>query len=307
MQYPALAQAQDVRSIMFVPALSPAYIEKAHLRGADAIIVDLEDSIPPERKADGRRAVADAVRAIARHLPTYVRVNNTADLLDDDLRAAAIPELTGIMLPKAESAEQVRRVAAVLAEQATAAGREQPIALALLVETPLGIHSIGELAQADPSVVALVFGSEDYSAGLGVRPTPAAMTVPAQLLAIAARSRGLAAWGVAGTIVEISDEETLATVARDSRQLGFTGTIAVNPRQIPIFNAAFGVTAEEIAWAREVLAVFDDAVKQGRAAVAHKGRMIDTPVAVRAQRILARAQRTGALAGNDAAGSGSHG
>lgn len=283
--------ALAVRSIMFVPALADSYIEKAHTRGADAIIVDLEDSIPPERKPLARAALARVVPAIASHLPVFVRVNNHPEHLNGDLAAAVGPHLCGILLPKAESADQVRQVAATLARHAAAAGIDRVIALALLVETPLGIHRVAHLAECDPSVRALVFGSEDYSAVLGVRPSAEAMTVPAQMLTIAARAHGLAAWGVAGTIVEIADGELLARLAASARQLGFTGTIAVNPKQIPIFNAAFGISDEEVAWAREVVEVFDLALREGRAAVGHKGRMIDTPVAVRAQGLLARAQR----------------
>ncbi|MSQ50093.1 MAG: CoA ester lyase [Betaproteobacteria bacterium] len=286
------AQALDIRSIMFVPTLSNAYIEKAHTRGADALIVDLEDSIPPDLKKKARDAAAQVIETLARHLPVYVRVNNTPEHLEQDLEAAVVQGTTGILLPKAESAGQVRAVAATLARLAHAARLERPLALALLVETPLGIHKVAELVVADPSVVALVFGSEDYSAILGVRPTPEAMTVPAQMLTMAARAHGLAAWGVAGTIVEISDAQLLTRVANDSRQLGFTGSIAVNPKQIPVFNAAFGVSDEEVTWATEVLEVFAKAVKEGRAAVGHKGKMIDTPVAVRAEGILRRAGRT---------------
>ena len=288
------ADALAVRSIMFVPALADSYVEKAHTRGADAIIVDLEDSIPPERKPQARAALSRVVPAIARHLPVFVRVNNTPEHLEADLAAAVGPQLSGILLPKADSADQVRKVAATLARHASAGGIQHGIALALLVETPMGIHRVAQLAEADPSVRALVFGSEDYSAGLGVRPTPEAMTVPAQMLTIAARAHGLAAWGVAGTIVEIADSELLVKVAAAARQLGFTGSIAVNPKQIPIFNAAFGISEEEVAWAKEVIEVFEVGVREGRAAVAHKGRMIDTPVAVRARGLLERAQRHGA-------------
>lgn len=296
MQVSHLSDALDIRSIMFVPALAEAYIAKAHTRGADAIIVDLEDSIPPDLKEEARRAAPEVITRIAKYLPVYVRVNNTPEHLDADLATCVVQSVTGVLLPKAESPDQVRQVAAYLAQRARSAGIETPPALALLVETPLGIHQVADLARAHSSVVALVFGSEDYSALLGVRPTPEAMTVPAQLLAIAARANGLAAWGVAGTIVEISESELLSTVAVASRQLGFTGSIAVNPKQIPIFNAAFGVTEAEIAWAREVDQVFQAALAEGRAAVSHQGRMIDTPVAMRAQRILARARQAEEIA-----------
>lgn len=293
-------EALAVRTIMFVPVLAEAYIEKAHTRGADAIIVDLEDSIPPDSKGKGRDALASAIDRIAPHAPVFVRVNNTPEHLDADLRAAVRAGLTGILLPKSETVDEVCRVARTVATLAEAAGVTQTLALALLVETPAGIANVATLADADPTVVALVFGSEDYSAILGVRPTPAAMTVPAQLLSIAARGRGLAAWGVAGTIVEIADSALLAQVASDSKQLGFTGTIAVNPKQIPICNDAFGLSDADIAWATDVVRIFDEAVKTGRAAVAHQGRMIDTPVAVRAERILDRARRQRSAGGSRA-------
>jgi citrate lyase subunit beta/citryl-CoA lyase len=285
------AHALDVRTILFVPALSPAFIEKAHLRGADAIIIDLEDSIPPDLKSQGREAVARAITQVALHLPVYVRVNNSLALLDADLVASVTLEVVGIVLPKAETAGQVREVAARIAQLSGKIGRDHAPLLVLLVETPLGVHLVAELATAHESVVALIFGSEDYSALLGVRPSPEAMTVPAQMISMAARARGLAAWGVAGTIVEIADGELLKRVAADSRQLGFTGTIAVNPKQIAIFNDAFGVSAQELEWARDTLEIFNASVKEGRAAVAHKGKMIDTPVAVRAEMLVARAQR----------------
>jgi citrate lyase subunit beta/citryl-CoA lyase len=194
------------------------------------------------------------------------------------------------LLPKAEHAAQVSAVAQTIAKLASAQGLASVPALALLVETPLGVHNVGELAKV-PEIVALVFGSEDYSAILGVRPTPEAMLVPAQHVAMAARAYGLAAWGVPGTIVDIADTELLARVAHSARQIGFTGTIAINPRQVPIFNTAFGISEEEIAWARETIEVFEAATKQGRAAVAHKGRMIDTPVAVRAKLLLDRSRK----------------
>lgn len=283
-------QALAVRSIMFVPALADAYIEKAHTRGADAIIVDLEDSIPPELKDKARGAVGRAVATLARHLPVFVRVNNQSDLLDLELEAAVGEGLAGILLPKAERATQVRDVAEKIAQLAKAKGPKEVPALALLVETPLGVHMVAELA-LEPAVVALVFGSEDYSAILGVRPTAEAMSVPAQNLTIAARAHGLAAWGVAGTIVDIADVDLLTRVATNARQIGFTGSIAINPKQIPIFNAAFGISEQEIAWAKETITVFDSAVKEGRAAVAHKGKMIDTPVALRAKLLLDRARR----------------
>jgi citrate lyase subunit beta/citryl-CoA lyase len=285
--------ALSLRSLLFVPALSEAFVEKAHTRGADAIIVDLEDSIAPEAKQAARTALAGVVARIASHgLPVFVRVNNEPALLAADLDAACAAGGSGVILPKAEDVAQVCSVTGTL--HAAELARSRPVgsvALALLLESPLALLHAPGLASCDPRVVALAFGSEDYATAMGVRSSLEAMRFPAQMLAIAARAHGLAAWGLAGSIAEFSDLELFRRMAAAARESGFTGSLTVHPKQVAVVNEVFGVSDAEADEAREIVAAFDEALAQGRGAVAHEGRMLDAPVVARARLLLARARR----------------
>lgn len=276
-----LQQALSFRSQLFIPALSTQFVEKAHTRGADAIIVDLEDAIAPQSKDEARRALPGVVESIAaRGMPVFVRVNNDRPLLAQDLEAAQASAATGILLPKAEDPAQVRQVA----ERMDASGKS----LALLLESPMAMLRAAELAQCSDRVVALAFGSEDYCTCMGVRPTIEAMRAPAYSLALAARAWGRAAWGVVGSIAEIADLGHFGQMAAVARDLGYTGALAIHPRQVPVLNEAFGASQEELAEAASIVEAFDKAVEAGRGAVQHNGRMLDKPIVDRARALLVK-------------------
>ncbi|HOA96067.1 MAG TPA: CoA ester lyase [Quisquiliibacterium sp.] len=289
-------QAQTLRSLMFVPATSPQFIEKAHTRGADGIIVDLEDSIAPAMKQQARAALGAAVRAIAAHgLPVFVRVNNDPALLRDDLDAAVQAPIAGVFLPKAEDPAQIAEVAGWLSASEAAHGvAAASTSLVLLLESPLAIHQAGALARSHARVIAFGFGSEDYATLLGVRPTLEAMRMPAYSLALAARAHGLAAWGLAGSIGEFSDLDLFRAMASTARDAGFTGSISIHPKQVAVLNEVFGVSAAEAQEAAEIVAAFDQALAEGKAAVAFKGKMLDIPVVERARQVVEKAKRASA-------------
>jgi citrate lyase subunit beta / citryl-CoA lyase len=269
------------RSLLFLPATSPHLLAKATERGADALVVDLEDAVPPARKAEARPMAAAALRALAaRGAELLLRVNSDPALLDDDL--AAIPPGLGltVMLPKVEDAAQVEAVAAKLAGLGLAA----PIAA--LVETPRGVLDAPRIAAA-PRVCAMGFGAEDFAAAIGLAPSPAALAMPAQLVGLAAHAHGHAFWGLAGSVAETADMDAFGALVRLSRQLGFTGSVCIHPRQVSVVNAGFGPTPEEIAWARRVVAAAEEARARGEGAVLLDGRMIDRPIEDRARRWLA--------------------
>lgn len=278
-----LQQAHSLRSQLFVPALSAQFVEKATSRGADAIIVDLEDAIAPAAKAEARAALAGVVGSIAaRGTPVFVRVNNQADLLADDLAAALATPLAGIYLPKTEDPAQVRAVA----ERTRAAG----VGLVLLLESPIAVLRAAELCACSEDVIGAVFGSEDYASTLGVLPTIESMQYPASAVALAARAHGRAAWGVVGSLAEFGDLALLGRMARSARHAGFTGALAIHPKQVPVLNEAFGASAEELDEAQAIVAAFEQAMASGnKGAIQHRGRMLDKPIVERAQRLLARA------------------
>ena len=256
-------------------------------------MVDLEDSIPPARKIQARD-VADAVirRLDAAGLPVFVRVNSEPTHLYQDLMAVANSPVTGVLLPKAETAEQVHEVSHQLRrsdlERGLAPGTTS---LALLLESPKAVLNAAQLAACEPSVVALVFGSEDYATAMGVQPTLEAMRIPANLVGLAARAYGLAAWGVAGSIAEFTDLQKFRAMAGEARNAGYTGAFAIHPNQVSILNEVFGISDAEEQEALAILAAFAAAVAEGKGAVALNGKMLDLPVVERARQIVAKARR----------------
>jgi citrate lyase subunit beta/citryl-CoA lyase len=278
-----LERAHSLRSQLFVPALSEQFVARAHTRGADAIIVDLEDAIAPDAKAPARAALGSVVQRIAANgAPVFVRVNNDPALLSADLEAALASPAAGIFLPKVEDPAQVRDVA-----QRT---RKAGAALVLLLETPVGVLRAAELAGASPHVTGVVFGSEDYANAMGVVPTMESMQYAAHAVALAARAHGRAAWGVVGSLAEIGDLDLLGRMARAARHAGYTGALAIHPRQVPVLNDAFGATQQELADAAAIVAAFERALAEGRGAVQYNGRMLDKPIVQRAQALLAKAR-----------------
>ena len=269
------------RSLLFLPATSPQLLAKATERGADALIVDLEDSVPAERKAEARPMAEAALRTLAaRGAEVLLRVNADPALLADDLAAIPAGMPVTVMLPKVETAAEVAALAARL-DRLGHGG-----AIAALVETPRGVLEAPRIAEA-PRLLALGFGAEDFAASLGLAPSPTGLALPAQSVALAAHARGLACWGLAGSVAETVDMEAFGAVVRMSRQLGFTGSVCIHPRQVPVVNAGFGPTADEIAWARRVVAAAEQARARGDGAVLLDGRMIDRPIEERARRWLA--------------------
>jgi citrate lyase subunit beta/citryl-CoA lyase len=270
------------RSLLFLPATSPQLLAKAMERGADALIVDLEDSVPAERKAEARPLAAAALRALAaRGAEVLLRVNADPALHDDDLAVLPRDVPVTVMLPKVEDAAQVEALVAKL----SGLGLTSPIAA--LVETPRGALEAPRIAAA-PGVCAVGFGAEDFAASVGLAPSPAALSIPAQLVGLAAHAHGHAFWGLAGSVAETVDMEAFGALVRLSRQLGFTGSVCIHPRQVPVVNAGFGPTPEEIDWARRVVAAAEEARARGEGAFLLDGRMIDRPIEDRARRWLAQ-------------------
>jgi len=267
---------------LFVPADRPDRVEKAMTLGAGAVIIDLEDAVAPSGKAAARQAVVEVLRSVRPVCPVYVRVNRPGepDILaaDVDGLAPCWPVVDGVVVPKAESPADVHRVAGLLPGK-----RLLPI-----VETAAGVEHAPLIAAATPDVATLVFGVADLSAELGVVPTADGLEL------LAARSRLVLACAIArvgkpvdGPWLVVGDEEGLAASAAHARRLGFGGKAAIHPAQLPVIRAAFAPTADEIGWARRVLAAFDVARRDGVGAVQlDDGTFIDVPVAERARSIL---------------------
>ncbi len=271
----------SLRSALFVPLADERFLAKAHERGADALLLDLEDSVPPAQKLAARARLPEAARQLAaRGAKVMVRVNSTPELLAADLKIAAQSDVAAVFLPKVENAEQVVAAEYLLAQS--------NVRLVAMLESPAAVLDAVAIAQAGTRLAGLVFGSEDYCATLGITSDRAALDWPAQMVATAARARGLAVFGQPGPVAEIADMDAYARLLESAKAMGFTGTLCIHPKQTAVANRVYSPTAEEIALAREIVAAFDAALREGRGAFALHGRMIDEPVVAQARAVLAR-------------------
>jgi citrate lyase subunit beta/citryl-CoA lyase len=278
-------RTRQLRSLLFLPATANHLLPKATERGADALVVDLEDAIPPDRKAQARPMARAAVEQLATRGATVVlRVNSEPTLWRQDLQDMPLQHLAAVMLPKVESPAQVDAFAHALATHAAAGGHQAP-PIAALLETPRGVLAAAQVAPHE-ALCALGFGAEDYAGALGVPPDPAALTWPAHQVLTCAHAYGLACWGLAGSIAVVDDVEGFEQTVRAGRAMGFTGSVCIHPKQVPIVNRGFSPTADERAWAARVVAADEAARAAGLGAVLLDGRMIDRPIVERARRWL---------------------
>ena len=278
-------------SMLFVPADTDRFLAKAGQRGADALILDMEDAVAPAAKVTARANLASFVPRLRADagVPIHVRVNNEPHLLAADLEAAILAGADGLLVPKIETAGQVVLLDAEMTRLEGAAGRRPGgIRVVALLESPLAICNALAIAQSSPRLSALLFGTEDFGAASGIESAPEGMALPAQMMALAAAAAGLQPMGLPGTVAEFTDLQAYRAVALKARRIGMRGAICIHPAQVPIINEVFGGTAEEADEARRLLDVFDASVAAGRGAVAHQGRMIDEPIALRARRFLQR-------------------
>jgi citrate lyase subunit beta/citryl-CoA lyase len=281
-----VAEAQPVRlrSLLFVPGDRPERFAKAAASGADALILDLEDSVAPERKDVARDAVREYL-AGARSATTFVRLNPLkSEFIEDDILFAirdARPD--GLVLPKAEGAASV----AALTKQVP----DVPI-LAIATETSSAIFQLGTYGEVAPHLAGLTWGAEDLPAAIGAatsREADGSYTAPYQL----ARSLTLFGAHAAGVPAietvypDFRDLDGLAAYAQRGRRDGFTGMMAIHPAQVPVINAAFTPSPEEIAHARRVVDLF--AANPEAGALQLDGRMVDAPHLKAARTVLALA------------------
>ncbi len=279
---------ESVHSLLFVPALNDRFIERAHERGADAVIFDLEDSIAHERKAAARGALRSALSRLRPHgLPLLVRVNNLPELLEPDLQAAVAAGADAILLPKIDTPDMLRDADRMITAFERETRREPGVVRYIaLIESPTGLFNLADILRTGGRLRGLGFGSEDFAAVLGVEPDADALSAPAQQMALAARAFGLAAWGLPGSIADFDDAPAFAALLRKAKAYGFTGALGIHPKQIEVINTAFRPNGEELARARRIVDAYEQAIASGVGAVALDGKMIDAPIVARARRLL---------------------
>ena len=278
------------RSMMFVPVNVDKFVDSAHTRGADVIILDLEDSILPKDKERARTLVSGAAPKVARSgADVVVRINRPWRLCLRDLEAVVSREICALMLPKTESADHVRLVAEVLDELEAERGLPQGhTQLVPMIESAAAFFRAQEIAAAHSRVIALTLGAEDFALSVGMVPEAEGLFYPKQQIVIAARAAGVLPLGFIGTVADYKDLDAFRATARRSRRLGFTGASVIHPSQIAILNAEFRPSPEEVQQAQKVVAAFEAAAGGNQGAIEVDGKMVDIPVVERARRTLER-------------------
>jgi citrate lyase subunit beta / citryl-CoA lyase len=271
-----------MRSLLYVPANSERFIARAHERGADAIILDLEDSVPEDDKDGARDGLADAVRSVRRGgAQVLVRVNS-GERLNTDALAASRAGADALYVPKARSAEQFEALSLVLEAEERSAERP-PLKYVALIEDPAAVLDAKSIAAA-PRLLGLSLGGEDLALALGAKPTPEVLRLPKLLVHYAAKSAGLLSFGLLRSVADYSDREGIIAGAREAREHGFDGATCVHPSAVPLLNAAFGPNDEERDWAKRVL----ERASKGEGSFELDGKMVDAPVIARARAIAAK-------------------
>lgn len=280
-----------LRSLLFVPGDRPERFAKAAASGADAIILDLEDSVAPANKDAARAAIADYL-AGARDVVTLVRVNP----LDGHMTAADIAAVIGarpdaVMLPKAEGAPSIAQLDTILRSESARDASPPPI-LPIATETPAAIFTLGSYREVKDRLLGLTWGAEDLPAAIGAttsRNADGSYTQPYEvaraLTLFAAHGAGVAA--VDTVFPAIKDDAGLAAYAARARRDGFTGMMAIHPSQVEPINAAFTPSADEAARAQAIVDAF--AANPGAGVLQVDGKMVDAPHLKQARHILSLA------------------
>lgn len=278
-----IAAVAGARTLLFVPANRPERFQKALASGADAVVFDLEDSVPPAAKRAARDSLTAAWAALAdTGVPLVVRINALEGALgQDDVQwlAARVPG-AAVMVPKAGAA----------ADLVALRQRLPQVPLLPLIETAAGYVNLQQIA-AVPGVVRLAVGHIDFMADTGLQCSDDERELAPLRFAVAMHTRlhGLAP-GIDGVTTAIDDAALITADTRRALHFGFAGKLCIHPRQVPVVHAAFAPSPEALAWARRVVEA--DAAAAG-AAVQLGGRMVDLPVVQQARRTLARALKAG--------------
>lgn len=283
------------RSRLYIPGTEPKYFINAGLHGADAIILDLEDSVHAAEKDAARLLVRNALRAVDfLHCERMVRINQLPLGMEDlDEIVPESPDL--ILIPKVENSTQIVEATARIAEIKADYGITRPIWLMPILESALGIENAFAIAQVSEKIVALTIGLEDYTTDLGVAKTAtgAESLYARQRMVNAAHAAGVQA--IDSVFGDVGDMEGLRSWGGRSRALGFEGMGCVHPSQIEVIHEAFAPTASEIERARKIVAAYDEAQQKGLGVVSLGSKMIDAPVVQRALKLMARAQSMGII------------
>ncbi len=280
------------RSLLYVPASSERFVTKAHERDADAIILDLEDSVAPAHKDIARAALATAVPSATRNgANAFVRINSDDARYLPDAEAACRAGAFGLFVPKARDPKCIEKLATRLGEVERALDRQGETKLVLMIEDPGAVFEARVIAAASTRVFGLCVGGEDIATAMAAEPTPEVLRLPKLMVHMAAKAANIRSFGLLRTVADYQDIPAIEKAAHEARSFGFDGSTCVHPSAVAILNRVFLPSAEEVDRARRMIEAFDASVAAGAGAFVFEGKMVDIPVVNRARAMIARSQR----------------
>jgi citrate lyase subunit beta / citryl-CoA lyase len=276
------------RSVLYMPGSNPRAMEKGKTLQADGLILDLEDAVAPDAKAQARTQIGDAIAGGGygkRELIVRTNGLNTAWGYED-LVFAATSGADAVLLPKVESADLVRQAEQIL----VASGAPADLKIWCMMETPLAMLNAKEIAGASPRLGAFVMGTSDLAKDLHAAHTRdrLPMITSLGLCLLAARAYGLAI--LDGVYLDLNDDEGFAASCRQGVELGFDGKTLIHPKTLPATNAAFGPSADEVAHSRRIIDAFQVAVAEGKGVVLVDGKLVENLHVENARRLVALAE-----------------
>lgn len=279
------------RSFLFVPADNDRLLQSALGKPCDVVILDLEDGTHPSRKESARTSLAASIRRLKDGgKSAAVRINGDLDTAVSDLRVAVCQGLDLVLLPKVEHARDVQLLSGVVtALEARAGISAGHVRFLLQIESAAALPRLHDIAGADPRVMGMMLGSEDFSLDCGGLPTPEALLAPSLMVLYAARAARIQPIGFVASIAELGDIETFTATLEQARALGFRGAVIVHPKFLDAVNSCYTPSPAAVAEAREIVAAFQAADTQGIGAIKVNGKMIDKPVYRRALELLSDA------------------
>ncbi len=272
------------RTRLYAPGNNPRLLAGIELHGADCVLLDLEDSVPPTEKASARLLVKHLLAAVP-FPEVWVRINPLSTYGGADLDEVMLAQPHGICLPKTESASDVTALAEILSRLEGEVGSEEGRTLIMpIIETGKGVLHVEEIAVADPRVAIIAFGAEDYTRDVGAMRTRDALLFPRSRIVAAAAAAGIQASDT--VYADTEDEEGLIEETRHIQDLGFVGKGVINPRQISVIHRVFAPSEKDVEQAAKIVAAAEEAAARGVGVIAIGGKMIDQPVLERARRTL---------------------
>jgi citrate lyase subunit beta/citryl-CoA lyase len=275
------------RSLLYVPTTVSKFVEGAADRGADAIILDLEDSVAPTRKDEARTLLSAAVAAAGRKgADVLVRVNRPWRMLVRDVEAAIRPGIRGLVLTKVESAEHLDAVAEIVAELEAEQGMPVgAVQFYALIETASGLLNTASIAR-HPRLVALSVGTDDLAQSFGSTTDVENLFYPKQHGIVAARAAGILPLGFLGSHADFRDLEKFRMAVRRSRRMGFAGTTCIHPDQVGIANEEHSPSPEELSAAQQLISAYEAAMAQHTGAFEFEGKMVDKAIVNQAYALI---------------------